>query len=226
MQAKQVIYGMAEIIAAHNLLRYVRKNDHNERLRMAAGATMAGLGYVFGPKLETYLQHDNVFNKKIKQNIIYAAGGAILGSFVGYKAGAVLGNKHIEQQPLTPIEEIVSAVDIARADAEPERPGGLLTIASVGWLGYSLFYDGKTSDERKQHLWGLGAGVIGYVYGPELLDKISVLKLSQKSVDDALAVYKTGGATIGGVAGGLLGWYKGKSFIEKTVPRMNAPSRG
>jgi hypothetical protein len=207
MRAKQVIYGMAEIIAAHQLLRYVRKNNDEEKLRMAAGAGMAGLGFVFGPELHSRLQrHDFSLSEQVKQHLLYASGGAILGGMVGYKLGPKLN-----------VPEIQEAIDNAKEQSitDPQRPGGLITIASAGWLGYSLFFDGKTPDEQRQHLWGLGAGVVGYAYGPEIFRKIKSMSIPASSHDDALEIYARGSTLVGSIAGGLLGWYKGSDIVER-----------
>jgi len=208
VRAQQVIYGVAEAIAAHNLLRYVRSNSDEDKVRMAAGAGMAGLGYVFGPELEARLRHlgDQDLTEHTKQQMVYAAGGIVLGSITGYAIGPRLKGiaSGLEQ-------ELVKAEIAQREDSE--RPGGLITIASAGWLGYSLFFDGKTPEEQQRHLWGLGAGVVGYMYGPELIRKLGNLVIPASSKDDAVQMYASGAAILGGVAGGLLGWKKGPALF-------------
>jgi hypothetical protein len=207
VRTKQVIYGVAEVIAAHNLLRYVRKNNDEERLRMATGAGLAGLGFAFGPELQDRLQHlgDRELTAATKERLLYAAGGALLGGIIGNKVGPHL--------PLSIEEAINNATE--EMLAHPQQPGALVTLASAGWLGYSLFFDGKTPEEQKRHLWGLGAGVVGFMYGPELLRKVSNMTVPAHAADEAVQVYASGSAVIGTVAGGLLGWYKGDAFMQK-----------
>jgi hypothetical protein len=207
VRAKQVMYGMAEIIAAHQLLRYVRKNNDEEKLRMAAGAGMAGLGFVFGPELQERLKrHDFSLSEQMQQRLLYAAGGAILGGIAGYKLGPELQIPHVQ----TIIEEARE-----QCTTDPQKPGGLITIASAGWLGYSLFFDGKTPHEQQRHLWGLGAGVFGYAYGPEILRRVRSMVIPATSHDDALGIYAQGSVLIGSIAGGLLGWHKGEDLIQR-----------
>jgi hypothetical protein len=210
VRAQQVIYGVAEAIAAHNLLRYVRTNTDEEKIRMAAGAGMAGLGYVFGPDLEARVRQlkDGELSEQIKQQMVYAAGGIVLGSITGYAVGPKLADTS-----LGPAVEhtLLTAQQEQREDAQ--RPGGLLTIASAGWLGYSLFFDGKTPEEQQRHLWGLGAGVIGYMYGPEVIRKVGGLFVPAQSRDEAVKIFATGSALLGGLAGGILGWKKGPQLL-------------
>ncbi len=90
-----------------------------------------------------------------------------------------------------------------------QHPGGLLTLASAGWLGYSLFFDGKTKEEQHRHLWGLGAGALGYLYGPESLQWVKKLTIPKADGERAVGMFRDGsillGATIGGFAGYTLG---------------------
>jgi membrane protein YqaA with SNARE-associated domain len=208
VRTQQLIYGIAEVIAAHNLLKYVRNNSSEEKIRMAAGAALAGLGYVFGPELEERIKHlrDPQLSEYMQQHLMYAAGGIILGSIAGYTVGPKLrATQQLEQT-------ITQAVQEGAED--PLRPGGLLTIASAGWLGYSLFFDGKTKEEQQRHLWGLGAGVVGYMYGPQMLRKVRGMLVPQGAHDDALELYARGSALIGSIAGGVVGWYKGEQIMK------------
>jgi hypothetical protein len=211
VRAQQVIFGIAEAIAAHNLLQYVRTNTDEEKIRMAAGAGMAGLGYVFGPDLESRLRHlkDGELSEHTKQQMVYAAGGIMLGSITGY----VVGPKLHDQLAIAPGMQQTLLEAQEQKSADKERPGGLLTIASAGWLGYSLFFDGKTKEEQQRHLWGLGAGVVGYMYGPEMLRKLGSLMVPASAHDDAVRIYTTGSAVLGGIAGGIIGWKKGPALF-------------
>jgi hypothetical protein len=210
VRAQQVIYGIAEAIAAHNLLKYVRVNNEEEKIRMAAGAAMAGLGYVFGPGLEDRIKQlkDGELTEATKQQLLYAAGGILLGGITGYAVGPKLEAAALP----APMQQTLVAAE-AQAQADHERPGGLVTIASAGWLGYSLFFDGKTPEEQQRHLWGLGAGVVGYMYGPDMLRKIGKLLIPSQAGDDAVRIYTTGSIVLGGVAGGILGWKMGPQLF-------------
>jgi membrane protein YqaA with SNARE-associated domain len=212
VRTQQVIYGVAEAIAVHNLLKYVQHNTSEERIRMATGAGMAALGYVFGPELEARIRNlnDEGVAEKTRKQIVYAAGGAVLGSLVGYKFGPQAPNTAVDLERIT--------TETRAAVQDREHPGGLVTIASVGWLGYSLFFDGKTKEEQQRHLWGLGAGVIGYMYGPEMLRRIGLMQIPRSSAQDAVKLYTNGSAIVGGIAGGLLGWYKGADIMERIAP--------
>jgi hypothetical protein len=212
------MYGIAEVIAAHNLLRYVKGNTDEERLRMAAGATMAGLGYVFGPDLQARLQQHGATHpgaahiaEGFHDRIMYAAGGAALGAVMGKHFGPKLHTTELVPKEID--DALVRAADEARDD--PMRPGGLITVLSAGWLGYSLFLDGKTQEEQQRHLWGLGSGVVGYLYAPEMLRKIGSMQLPADAGDDAIELYARGGALIGTIAGGALGWTKGPEIITR-----------
>lgn len=207
VRAKQVLYGIAEVIAAHNLLRYVRKNNDEEKLRMAAGAGLAGLGFAFGPELQDRLQHlgDMELTAATKERLLYAAGGALLGGIAGNKIGHRLPNA-MEKTIATATQEMLET---------PQQPGALITLASAGWLGYSLFFDGKTTEEQQRHLWGLGAGVVGFMYGPELLRKVNKMSIPSTTAEEAIQIYASGSALVGSVAGGLLGWYKGDNLMKK-----------
>jgi hypothetical protein len=217
IRAQQVIYGIAEAIAAHNLLRFVRDHNDEERLRMIAGATMAGLGYVFGPTIEERIRSfDGTVDEATKQRAIYAVGGAALGGFLGRDIGAkaiVAVGDSVQRNLLVKPEE----------KDHDHKPGGLTTILSAGWLGYSLFLDGKTPEEQRRHLWGLGSGVIGYLYAPDVLEKIANMPIGERDSDDAVQIYRTGGTALGAMAGGVLGWYKGPElFSHKAIPERSA----
>ena len=213
IKTQQIVYGVAEVIAAHNLLRFVKGNTGEEKVRMAAGASMAGLGYVFGPELHERVKHlgDGELTQQMKQQLLYAAGGAVLGSVAGYKIGP-----RFRSATLLPgdIEDALEKATTAAAD-DPTKPGGLVTIASAGWLGYSLFFDGKNAEEQQRHLWGLGAGVVGYLYGPEMIRKVSKMLVPKAQADDAIELYARGSAIVGAVAGGLFGWHKGDAVLQQ-----------
>jgi len=256
-RGQQVVYGIVEVIATHHLMHYIKGHTPEDRTRMAAGVTMAGLGFVFGPELEERLRAlpQTTASHGIRKEMIYAAGGATLGAVTAY----LMRTPHAATPPRTPFIHQPSApptpathqhppiittsappqtttpyslfgttppkaapgtlgwrLERALADADPasvgfdtQHPGGLLTIASAAWLGYSLFFDGKTTEEQHRHLWGLGAGAVGYLYGPESLRWVKGLTISKSDGERAIDILRDGsvilGATIGGVAGYALG---------------------
>ncbi len=245
-RGQQVVYGIIEVIATHHLMHYVKGHTPEDRTRMAAGATMAGLGFVFGPELEERVRGLPQATQGRHKELIYTAGGAALGAVTAY----LMRTQKEKSSPVPPFPPIGAAstpfiytnstppttsqryhdpstagpvpgslgwrLDQALAGADPARegfdhkhPGGLLTLASAGWLGYSLFFDGKTKEEQHRHLWGLGAGAIGYLYGPESLQWVKNLTLSKSDGERAVGMFRDGsillGATIGGFAGYTLG---------------------
>jgi hypothetical protein len=208
IRAQQIFYGVAEVIATHNLLRFVQKNTDEERMRMVAGAGLVSLGYFFGPELQERLKllNDRGLDEKMQQQLVYAAGGVLLGGFAGYTLGPKLQSRTFEL-----------AVQSPHIAQPAKRPDGLITIASAGWLAYSLFFDGKTPEEQRRHMWALGAGAVGYMYGPEMLRKTRDLFLPA-GADKSVERYARGAAMLGATAGGVIGWYKGRELSQKLLP--------
>jgi hypothetical protein len=205
IRIQQVFQGILEVFATHYLVRHVRQSTEEETTRMVVGASMAGLGYFFGPKIQDRLRDSGSTNiqQYLKDNMLYAAGGALLGSVTGYTLGPTVAKSMQSRQ----LEERVQSI---------ETPSnGLLVVASAGWLGYSLFLNGKTSRERDRHLWGLGAGAVGYLYAPELLHKMKSQTVPSQANEETIQIYSKGTAILGGLAGGLLGLVKGKDILNQ-----------
>jgi preprotein translocase subunit Sss1 len=205
---KQIALGMVEVIAANNVLKKVRKPDDMEYLRMVTGATMAGLGYAFGPELHDRVKQLNnpEVDEAMKERIIYAAGGAVVGMIVGYKAS----EKYLPQQ----LETMLKKAELERRK-HPDQPGILSTTTNIAAIGGALYLIRQDADEMQRHLWGLGTGALGYMYGPELLRTLKHLPLPKSKANDAIQVYEYGSAVFGGLGGGLLGWYKGQELMSK-----------
>lgn len=265
LRGQQVLYGIIEVIATHNLVKYVKGNGPDERVRMAAGATMAGLGFVFGPELEERLRHLPEAAKAhgIKREVAFAAGGAALGAVSAYLMRDGTRTTARPTPPASPVSPIITPANgptiqrpvsgsgpvsysgpipqpgpipyhdqplpgtlgdrlrhaLGEADPasvlfDPGRPGGLVTIASAGWLGYSLFFDGKTKAEQHQHLWGLGAGALGYLYGPEAIRWVKGLTVPKIDGDRAISILNDGSVLFGAAVGGIVGYGLGQHTGE------------
>jgi hypothetical protein len=254
LRGQQVLYGIVEVIATHNLVKYVKGNGPNERVRMAAGATMAGLGFVFGPELEERFRHlpQTAAAHGIRREVAFAAGGAALGAVTAYlmrdgtrtltrptppvspiitpTSGPIAGAVHPsgagpvtyshpppQAGPVTytgplpgslgdRLRRALGEADPASVLFDPAKPGGLVTIASAGWLGYSLFFDGKTKEEQHRHLWGLGAGALGYLYGPESIRWIKDLTIPKLDGQRAINLFNDGSVLFGAAVGGIVGY--------------------
>lgn len=212
LRAQQVVYGMAELLAGHYLLHHVRDSSDAQKVRMVAGATMAGLGFAFGPELESRIRGmgDHDMSEKMRHQLVSAAGGAVIGAVAAYalqpkdQALAQRSSKNIAER----LERLLGPVS---KEAPAKSSTGLLTVLSAGWLGYSLFLDGKTPQEQHRHLWMLGSGAIGYLYAPELMRKIASIPSTAEANARALDLYKRGGLVLGGLIGGTAGWYMGSS---------------
>lgn len=207
---REVAYGMADIIASHNLMKYGSDSD-DERLRMIAGGTLAGLGFAFGPELADRLKEirSEGMSEQLQKQVLYAAGGATLGGVMTYllgQDGPIAGCAGIVGDAVgddNPVNRVIRQID------PDEKPGGMLTIASVGWLGYSLFFHPKTDEEKQRQFWGLGAGTIGYLYGPKFLQRLECVVVPAVARDTALGVHDTGAATFGMLIGAGVGWHMG-----------------
>ena len=215
MRGQQGLYGIIEVIATHNLLKYLRGNNPDERMRMAAGATMAGLGFVLGPELEERLQKLPNTARGIRKEVTLAAGGAVLGAVTAYllrngTRGTIPTPSGEDGLPAGSLGQRLSLAlgeaDPDRAAFDPAKPGGLVTIASAAWLGYSLFFDGKTKEEQRQHLWGLGAGALGYLYGPETIRWARGLRIPARDGERAVGIIDTGSVLFGAAVGGIVGY--------------------
>ncbi|MBR9701219.1 hypothetical protein GOV11_05130 [Candidatus Woesearchaeota archaeon] len=186
-QTEDMIFGIADVIAAHNLLRYAREGEDEPQTRMLIGATMASLGYLYGPDIKNKFSEKTEIMEKLRSRAIYAGGGAMLGGIVGYLSGPDLAGKDT---------------------SKVERPSGLMAIASVGWLGYSLV--GREETDHERQLWGLGAGSIGYLYGPELLSKIKHVSIPDHVCEDGVDIQARGAAIFGAMVGAGIGWWAGE----------------
>jgi hypothetical protein len=236
---KQLLKISVDAIAAHQLLQYVTHNDKEERIRIAAGLTLLGLGYIYGPHLQEKVNamKDARLNDASTERVVYAAGGAILGSIVGRYfdrhgrdssvtpsapgamplPGADWQSRSVQStsgrstngQSTSGIDARVRNVVVAATEYDTtRRPHPVIVIGSVGWLGYSLFFNGKTPEERLRHKWGIGAGAVGYAFGPQIIHKFDRILLTKPEVAQADSIYQNGGMLLGAVAGGLLGWHK------------------
>lgn len=208
LRAQQVVYGMAELLAGHYLLHHVRDSSDAQKVRMVAGATMAGLGFAFGPELESRIRGmgDMEMSSKMRHQLISAAGGAVLGAVAAYALqpkDRSVAQKSSQQMS----ERLERLLGVQPKDAASSSPTGLLTVLSAGWLGYSLFLDGKTPQEQNRHLWMLGSGAIGYLYAPELMRKIVSIPSTPEANKKALDLYKHGSLALGSLIGGAAGWY-------------------
>jgi hypothetical protein len=110
----------------------------------------------------------------------------------------------------------------AQQQADPTRPGGLIVAGCAAFLGYSLFFDGKTPEEQQRHLWGLGAGVVGYLYGPETLKQLRTLRIPQARAEQAVELYGKGAALTGAAIGGVTGYLYGPSWFGKPQGALQA----
>jgi len=204
IKGEELIYGIGDIIAAHHLLHYVKDVRGETRVRMASAAVLGGLGYCFGPDLAERLRdfRTKELDAGVKKQLMYAATGTLLGALVGYSL-----TKDKVAIPV-PIQEVV---DQAVVDAQdPAQPGPLLTMMSVGWLGYSLLRTHDTKEDRDRHLWGFGGALLGYTYGPETLRHVKQMLVPKDTQQKVLGIYGNGSVVVGAMTGGILGWTNGE----------------
>lgn len=219
IRGEQVLLGVGELLSTHYLVSHMKRATHHQKLRLAVGATMAGVGYFIGPELEERIRGlgDQRLNDRLRRQAIYTGGAALLGGVGTYlltKQGDNPLTKNLEA-------ELSSVASASQAKADPELASTLeeihlradrqinpfLGIAAAGFLGYSLFFDGKTAAEQRRHLWGLGAGAAGYLLGPEALGKVKSLVLPSSIRGDVLEMYARGSAVLGAGVGAVAGWY-------------------
>lgn len=201
MNVRELAYTAGDLIATHNLLDYMKPGE--DKLRIVTGATLGALGYGLGPLLENKLSNteDAMLANIAKEDVIYAAGGAAIGAIGGYLAG----------NDFVPTTEVGAQIREAIQSDDPKRPGGLITVLGVGWLGYSLFVAEQDDEFRQRQHWGLGAAALGYLAGPEILDKTKDLIVPRSILDDTTKIYQAGSAAFGGVLGVGAGlWLRNK----------------
>lgn len=207
IKTKELFFEMADILATYQLLQYVKKDD--TALRKVVGVTMAGLGYGFGPSLEEKLSTigDEELTDAFKQRMIYTAGGVALGGAAGY----FFKKEHGDVTCTTPLgSTIKERLEIAR----PDSPNPLFSFGSTVWLMYSLALRERTEETKIRQAYGLGAGAIGYLWGPELIGKVGDLVIPKDVKDDILEVQARGAAMVGGLLGGAAAWYMSKNYVR------------
>ena len=205
MNVRDVAFTVIDVIATHNLVDYIKPGE--DRARILSGVTLGALGYSLGPTIEERLQtrNNNLLDLEVaREDLIYSLGGAVLGATMGY----VAGESFIPQGEGSISNRIRQFV---REDEEPKRPGGLITVASAGYLGYSLLVAEHSDDFKQRQRWGLGAAALGYLMGPEAISKFKDTLIPADAADNGVEVYRRGGAVIGGLIGGGAGYYLGRN---------------
>ncbi len=209
VKGSDVLYSVADAVAAHNLVHYTTRSDRHERLRLISGATLAALGFTLGPEMEDRLREisEGRLTRESQTQLVMAGGGLLLGGVLGYVFGPKLAGTNIVQPE--GLEEIAREADIQRPGFRRSRPGTLLTFGSAGWLGYSLLHREQTEEMRDRQLWGLGAGVLGYCLGPWAIKQVKNLPFPAHAATEAGEIYSRGGALFGAIAGGAIGLHLG-----------------
>lgn len=197
--AKELFTGALEVLTTHQVLRYIKHGDDQEKLRIVTGAGMGALGYLYGPDLFGRIKsHDPTLGEQVSRRFAYAAGGAVFGGVLGHA---------IEPQ------ETLSNLPAPIKEGLIQKPGGLVLTASSLYLAYALLLNGKSEDQRVRHWLMLGSGALGYAYGPEVLQRAKSMPLPSKDVDNALDKYNKGVA-FGAISGGIIGYLKGENMAE------------
>ncbi|HIH23413.1 TPA: hypothetical protein HA251_00090 [Candidatus Woesearchaeota archaeon] len=109
--------------------------------------------------------------------------------------------------PTVAERKLQAIIDDAMRENDYQKPNGIILLGSIGWLGYSLFLNGKSKEDRTRHLWGLGAGAAGYAFGPEIIHKFDRLTLAKDDTTQANSIYRNGSMLLGAVIGGIAGWH-------------------
>lgn len=201
MQVRDIAFTIADVIATHNLVDYIKPGEDKERI--LSGALLGAIGYGLGPKIEEQVTSINsgVFDMQIaREDLLYTLGGTVLGGLLGYVAGEEYYPRN-EDSLSSRIRQFV------RDDGDPKRPGGLITVASAGYLGYSLLAADHSEEFIQRQRWGLGAGALGYLMGPEAIRKFKDLLVPQDQAEQGIEVYRRGGAVFGAAIGTGLGYW-------------------
>lgn len=199
MKLRDIAYTIGDIIAAHNLLDYVRPGE--DRARMIAGATLGALGYGLGPELEAYVKSANMkfATEFSREDLILAAGASAVGGVIGY---------HVAKD--IPESCLPKSTSLQEKD-KSSRPAGWVVAVSAGYLGFNVLVNEHTEEFRKRQMWGLGAGSLGYLAGPDALSKLKGLVVPNQSANEGIETYQRGGAILGALgAGGLALYLRGK----------------
>lgn len=130
----------------------------------------------------------------------------------------MVANNTVRNSNSTTVAErkLQAIIDDAVRDSEYQRPSGIILLGSIGWLGYSLFLNGKSKEDRTRHLWGLGAGAVGYAFGPEIIHKFDRLTLAKDDTTQANSIYQNGSMLLGAMVGGVAGWHS-KDRIKQMI---------
>ncbi len=213
MEAKteEIIHGVVDVVAAHNLLQYVTGPSNDEALRMVAGGTLTALGYAYGPELRDRFRKlkGEPMTEQMRKQIIYSAGGALLGGIIAYVASPDIFERR----------EGTNFVNLPKPNIR-EQPSGLLTIGSAAWIGYSLLMRSNDPEWKERQYWGLGAGSIGYMTGPTILSKIKDLAIPTHIRDDALERFSRGAAALGMIGGAGIGHILAKGDSDEHTRQL------
>lgn len=275
---RQLLKLSVDTLAAHQILQYAKHNDKEERIRMVSGLALLGVGYIYGPRLQEKIatMKDSTLSDAMQEQILYAAGGAILGGLAGryfdkrqsttqtsptppttsplpqssrrqslnapaappiatppmqspvpttpYRTAIppppplFVANSSVANDNTATVAErkLQAIIDDAVRDSEYQRPSGIILLGSIGWLGYSLFLNGKSKEDRTRHLWGLGAGAVGYAFGPEIIHKFDRLTIAKDDTAQANSIYQNGSMLLGAMIGGVAGWHS-KDRIKQII---------
>lgn len=215
-KAKELFIGLGEIIAAHQILRYAKDGNEEERMRLVTGAGMGALGYIYGPKLhERIREQDQPLSERMSESLTYAIGGAVAGAIIGHYSGPKLFSGDISVP-----REVADAFRSSGEAGLTKRPTTLVVGISAAYLAYALFREDKEAEQYRKNAWMLGAASLGYAFGPEIMRKTKDIVLPQRAAEDALERYSRAGAAIGLVGGAVLGYYKGEAFTDWARGRL------
>lgn len=198
MNAKELAHVMLDIFATHELVRNVKPDEHT--LRMSAGATLGGLGYIYGPNIEQKLRSGPVDLGQIefaRSDLVYTAAGAALGAMTGHLAGPDVASVAQQLNLHTP--------------NDPEHPEirykGLRTLVAAGWLGYSLLVAEHDDEFSERQRWGTGLGALGYLAGPTVINSVKDVVIDDERTNDAITIYRNGLTKVGAGVGAVLGYW-------------------
>lgn len=219
-RVQHILTTVVDAFAGHNILSHIQDYRH-ERERLAIGATLGALGYGLGPSLEKRICElkDAELTEKLKQHAIIAGGTALGGALLGY----ALGNEMYESRYLRRAGRVPDDLEknIRRASEHgtAERPSGLMLLASIGWLGYSLLLQEQEHEEQHRQWWGLGAALVGHTYGPEIIQRIKDMIVPPGTQEYTERLYQRGGAVIGAALGAGLGIHLGQDNAENMLQK-------
>jgi len=210
---RELIHILGDHTATYYLLSRAPFADDHETIRVIAGASLGLLGYTLGPSLEERARAlgEEDLMKITQSQLVYTAAGAAIGGIMGYltakgtydpeRAKRLLEHDHLK--------ELVYGMPSEKTK-EFTLGDTIFTLGAALWLGHAFVKREQTPEERHRMNWGIGAGTIGYLAGPMVIQQLAGVKIPGDVPAKAERLYRRGTTLLGGILGGTAGWYMAK----------------